>query len=151
MRTLMIVALAGAMLTSASVAGTNDQWSEERMRAKTGRYSPAEESRRAALAKAARQAKAECQEACCRREQSAPVPQWTEEFLRAKFGRTSAPAASIQNEEHHVKRTEPSSTAAWERAKFGRSLGESADGQADRKSTPEVAVCHMCARPACCD
>ena len=147
----MIVAFAGAMLTSVSAAGTNGQWSEERMKAKTGRYSPAEESRRAALAKAADQANPECQEACCRREPTAPVAKRTEEFLRAKFGRTAAPAASVQKEEHHVERTEPSSTAAWERAKFGRSLRESVDGQADRMSTPEVAVCHMCARTSCCD
>jgi hypothetical protein len=151
MKTLMIVAFAGAMLTSVSAAGTNDQWSEERMKAKTGRYSPAEESRRAALAKAAGQANAECHEACCRREQSAPAAKRTEEFLRAKYGRTAAPAASAQNEEHQVKRTEPASTTAWERAKFGRSLRESADGQTHIKGAHEVAICHMCARPACCD
>lgn len=148
MKTLMIVAFAGAMVTSVSAAGTNDQWSEERMK---GRYSPAEESRRASLAKEAAQANAECQEACCRREPTAPVAKRTQEFLRAKYGRTAAPAASVQKEEHHAERTEPSSTAAWERAKFGRSLRESADGHADRKSTPEVAVCHMCARTSCCD
>ena len=151
MKTLMIVAFAGAMLTSVSAAGTNGQWSEERMKAKTGRYSPAEDSRRAQLARAAKQTATECQEGCCRRDPSAPVAKRTEEFLRAKFGRTAAPAASIQNEEHRVGRTEPSSTAAWEQAKFGRSLRGTADGQADRRSTTEFAGCHMCARTSCCD
>jgi hypothetical protein len=151
MKTLMIVAFAGALLTSLSAAGTNNQWSEERIKAKTGRYSPAEESRRAELARQAKETATECQDGCCRRNPSAPVAKRTEEFLRAKFGRTAAPAASIQNEEHRVERTEPSSTAAWERAKFGRSLRETADGQADGKSTMEVAVCHMCAPTSCCD
>lgn len=56
MKALMMIAFAGAMLASVSVAGTNDQCAEERLKAKTGRYSPAEESRRAKLASGAKHA-----------------------------------------------------------------------------------------------
>jgi hypothetical protein len=42
---MMILLFAGAMSGSATLATTNDQWAEERINAKTGRYSPAEEAR----------------------------------------------------------------------------------------------------------
>ena len=150
MKTLMIIAFAGAMLTSVSVAGMNDQWSEERSKAKTGRYSPAEEPRRMELARGAGQTATDCYEACCRREQSTSASTRAEEFLRAKLDRSDATAAS-QREEHHAERGEPSSGAVWQRAKFGRVLSKTADEHTARQSTAGVAVCHLCARSSCCD
>ena len=149
MKALMMIAFAGAMLTSVSVAGTNDQWAEERLKAKTGRYSPAEESRRAKPASGAKHAADVCQNACCRHEQST-VPKRTEEFMAAKFGRKAATVAS-HHKEQHAARGEPSDAANRERAKFGCVLSKTADEQANRQSTPEVAVCHMCSRNSCCD
>ena len=40
MNKLMTVIFAGAMLASVSAASASDQWAEEILKAKTGRYSP---------------------------------------------------------------------------------------------------------------
>jgi hypothetical protein len=43
MKKLMTVLFAGAMLASVFSANANDQWTEERLKAKRGHYSPAQE------------------------------------------------------------------------------------------------------------
>ena len=101
MKKLMTVLFAGAMLASVSAASASDQWAEERLKAKTGRYSPAEETRRAQFARTVKHTPEGCQAACCREHSpstnqsfgTAAVP--TSEFLKAKLGRGASVVSTI--------------------------------------------------------
>ena len=68
MKAIMSAVLAGSMLLAVA-ANANDYWAEERYRAKMGRYTPAEEARRASVKqKADSSAAQECAtQVCCRR------------------------------------------------------------------------------------
>jgi hypothetical protein len=157
MKKLMTVVFAGAMLASISAASASDQWVEERLKAKTGRYSPAEESRRAQLARTAKHAPEDCQAACCRTHSSAK-PQSsaatagpTSEYLEAKSGRGLSAPVSHDRKQHASANETSKPSNAWARAKFGRDLN--ADGQIGQApaSTETLAACQMCGRSACCD
>jgi hypothetical protein len=156
MKKLMTVLFAGAMLASVSSANANDQWAEERLKAKTGRYSPAEESRRAQLARTAKPAPEECQAACCREHSSSThgnsttAATATGEFLKSKLGRESTRVAAHDHKHQASANVQPSSSDAWARAKFGRDLSARSHGQ-EVPDNSEVAACIMCSRRSCCD
>lgn len=99
MKTLMTTLLAGAMTVSVMNAGVNDQSAEERYRAKYGRYTPAEEARRANAEQVKRQAtQRRCgDEGCCRHTPAAYAERVSpgarpyadaSERMKAKFGRS---------------------------------------------------------------
>jgi len=68
MNTLITLVMAGALVATSVVAGVNDQLTEERYRAKYGRYTPAEESRRKAAEVTRAHTATACErEACCQR------------------------------------------------------------------------------------
>ena len=158
MKSVISVLIAGAMLASVSMAAANDQWAEERLKAKTGRYSPAEEARRADVSRAAKHNDEECaQHACCRRQHesakdrnAAVRPTWTEELLRAKFGRDTTATASGDHSPQHADPT-PLWADAWQRAKWGHSLSGGADTQPVLRAASEKVTASQCARPSCCD
>ena len=157
MKKLMTVLFAGAMLASVSAASAGDQWAEERLKAKTGRYSPAEETRRALLAGTVKHAPEECQAACCREHSASPnqssatAARPTSEFLKAKLGRGASAPASHDQTQHAAANTKPSPSNAWARAKFGRDLNLDAHVEQAPPSTETLAACHMCGRTACSD
>ena len=156
MKKLMAVLFAGAILASVSAASASDQWAEERLKAKTGRYSPAEEARRAQLARTVKHAPEECQAACCREHspstnQSFATAVPTSEFLKAKLGRGASAPASHDQTQHASASAEPNSSNAWARAKFGRDLGRSGRLGHAPAITETLAACHMCGRTACSD
>ena len=114
MKTMMILLFAGAMSGSAMLATTNDQWAEERMKAKTGRYSPAEEARREALVRKSDGQDQPCKkQSCCRHQHaSAQTKRSTnsaDTLLGSKLGRgmshtnvethTAAPAVAERSED----------------------------------------------------
>jgi hypothetical protein len=159
MKTVMSVLFAGAMLASVSMATANDRWAEERLKAKTGRYSPGEEARRADVSRAARLNDEECaKHACCRRQHesakdrnAAVGPTWTEEFLGAKFRReTIATAAGDHSPQPADSRTSGSADA-WQRAKWGHSLSAPTDTQPVLRAASEEVTASRCDRPSCCD
>ena len=66
MKLLTTVLMAAALTVSAGLAGVTDQMAEERYRAKYGRYTPAEETRRQASLEARKNTPASCdRDACC--------------------------------------------------------------------------------------
>ena len=159
MKTVMSVLFAGAMLASVSIATANDQWAEERLKAKTGRYSPAEEARRADVSRAAKHNDEKCaQHACCRRQHesakdrnAAVGPTWTEEFLSAKFGRGTIPTTSGDHSPQPADIRTSLSADAWQRAKWGHSLSAGADTPPVLRAASEKVTANRCDRPSCCD
>ena len=157
MKTVMSVLFAGAMLASVSMATANDQWAEERLKAKTGRYSPAEEARRAS--RAAKLNDEECaKHACCRRQHesandrnAAVGPIWTEEFLSAKFGRETIAKAPGDHSPQPADSRTSLSDAARQRAKWGHSLSAPTDTQPILRAASEKVTASRCDRPSCCD
>jgi len=157
MKTMMSVLFAGVVLASVSTATANDQWAEERLKAKTGRYSPAEESRRKALAQSQQQSDEECeQHACCRRDHRSVGERkdvttgsvWATELLKAKLGR-SPEAAHNRSDQRQLAGNQGSAFSdAWRRAKWGRSMS---DAPSTSRTTPEVIAANICGRPSCCD
>lgn len=157
MNRLMTVIFAGAMLASISAASASDQWTEERQKAKMGRYSPAEESRRSQLPRTVKHAPEECQAACCRQHSHSTEPSSaaaagpTSEYLKAKSGRAVSASASHDHKQH-ASATAPSSPSnAWARAKFGRDLSPDGHVRQAPATTGTLAACHMCGRTECCD
>ena len=157
MNRLMMVLFAEAMLASVSSANANDQWAEERLKAKTGRYSPAEESRRAQLARTAKHAPEECQAACCREHSSSTHGNYTTaatvagEFLKSKLGRESTRVTAHDHKHQATANVQPSSSDAWARAKFGRDLSARSHVQKLPDNSEVLAACIMCSRRSCCD
>ena len=151
----LMIFLAGAMLASAS-AGANDQWAEERLKTKTGRYSPAEDLRRAEM-RPAHHTQGQCQAACCREhsfsrhQTSATATEPTGEFLKAKLGREARQAVSHDYRLQASTKVQPSSSHAWARAKFGRDLNARTNVQTAPENTETVAACATCERSSCCD
>jgi hypothetical protein len=109
-----LVLLAGAMFLSTAFA--NDPSFEERFKAKTGRYTPAEEARRERVARVeeARQVEtASCERhSCCAGHKSVTGERETrlpdtvaEAWYRAKFGRTS-PSKELRLNARRLKATD---------------------------------------------
>ena len=65
MKLLTTVLMAAALTVSAGLAGVTDQMAEERYRAKYGRYTPAEETRRQASLEARKNTLSCDRDACC--------------------------------------------------------------------------------------
>ena len=157
MNKLMTVIFAGAMLASVSAASASDQWAEERLKAKTGRYSPREESRRAELARTVKHGPEDCQAACCREhssmthQNSATTTGPTSEYLRAKSGRAVSAPPTRDHKQHASTSAETNSSNSWARAKFGRDVTQGGPTGQAPASTVTLAACHMCGRTACCD
>ena len=157
MNKLLTVIFAGAMLASGSAASASDRWAEERLKAKTGRYSPAEESRRAELARTVNHRPEECQAACCREHSpsthgnSTRAATATAEFLKAKLGRDSTRVAANEYKHQAIADVRPSSSDAWARAKFGRDLSAGSHVQKVPGNSEALAACIMCSRRSCCD
>ena len=157
MNKLMTVIYAGAMLASVSAASASDQWAEEILKAKTGRYSPAEESRRAELARMVKHGPEECQAACCREHSSSThgnstrAATATGEFLKAKLGRGSTRVAANEYKHQAIADVQPSFSDAWARATFGRDLSAGSHVQKVPGNSGALAACSMCSRHSCCD
>jgi hypothetical protein len=62
------VLFVGIMLASATVGMANDRWAEDRLKAKTGRYSATEEARRKVSQSEKKPAAGCMQHPCCSRE-----------------------------------------------------------------------------------
>ena len=94
MKALMTLLAASAMLASAAQDLSNDPTVEERFRAKYGRYTPAEEARRKAIAEAKHDTNI-CDKGCCchdeadRTAAAATENRWANDYVRAKLGRTA--------------------------------------------------------------
>lgn len=127
MRIIMTVAIAATMFATVA-AKANDNWAEERYKAKTGRYTPAEEARRASAARKANPKAQACAEhSCCRRaadshnERTVGSIQ-TRELLRAKLGRDFMVQPLPQQDQQREIETggKPNFSEEWWHAKWGR-------------------------------
>ena len=87
------VFLTGVVFAVAAFAASNDQFAEERYRMKYGRYTPAEEARRKAVAAEKNDAVEYVGQACCRHMPHdtalAMKPSANDAWFRAKFGRNT--------------------------------------------------------------
>lgn len=85
--------LTGVVFAIAASAASNDQLAEERYRMKYGRYTPAEEARREAVAAGRKDTVEYVGQACCRHMPHdtalAVKPSANEAWFRAKFGRNT--------------------------------------------------------------
>jgi len=158
MKTMMILLFAGAMSGSAMLATTNDQWAEERMKAKTGRYSPAEEARRQARARESNGQDQTCKkQSCCRHQHaSAKTKRSTnsaDTLLNSKLGRdTPAVSESSAHEKALAASNASSYSEAWWRSKFGRSmLRRNAETQTAALAVSVGSEDSWCERLTCCD
>jgi hypothetical protein len=95
MKRLLAVLFAGAMLSSAAFAADSDPFREERYKAKFGRYTPAEEARRAALVPKKLVGAEKCtSQDCCSghaittKTAVSDSAAFTEAWAQAKFGRS---------------------------------------------------------------
>ena len=133
MKTYLTVFFAGAMLASTAFAVDDDPFREERLKAKTGRYSQAEEARRQMLTVKAKARTEECADKkCCRSKHGRPEQQ------------AKAIAASIETESFFDK---------WSRAKWGRNIRRDGRPEAQlAQARPAAAsLCADCDHPKCCD
>ncbi len=130
MKTMMTLLFVGAMSTSALLATTNGQWAEERMKAKMGRYSPAEEARREAIARKSSAHDEACNmQSCCRQQHASAQANQTSAsskaagtLLASKWGRTTPATESPTGEQTLAASNAASSSDAWWRSKWGRSM-----------------------------
>ena len=141
MKTAMVV-FAGAMFTSMAMAAVSDQFSEERYRAKYGRYTPAQESRLKDMqAASAVTATEPAGPACCRswhRQDrlvvSTSISSGTR--FRAKYGRSLAIDERDRRSVEVPPKTEasnPVTTTSNEEARFVAKYGRS-------RSLPDLAT-----------
>jgi cytochrome c5 len=170
--------LAGVMVASAVVANASDPTAEERYRIKYGRYTPAEEARRAGRTQPRQHMAGDC----CRSAHGAPVamaatkndPSSEEARFAAKYGRVP-PQAEVRERRaepelaaHHQKcieigqcsRTPPYAMAAVTpapsdaglrlKAKYGASESASS-GAGAAKDEPQLAVFAGSCQHACCE
>jgi hypothetical protein len=133
MKTYLTVLFAGAVFASTAFATDGDPLREERFKAKTGRYSSTEETRRLALAPNSGVRKEECtNHECCRHERTA---------------------------QNHVKATVATGETqsffdAWSRAKWGRNIRGTNDGsEVQLVLAVPAGDSHAvaCDHPKCCD
>jgi hypothetical protein len=126
MKTYLTVFCAGVVLASMAFGAQGDPFQEERFKAKTGRYTQAEEARRltAAAKSDVRTEKCMDQE-CCRHQDGASQKQ------------TDAQAFFD----------------AWSRAKYGRNIREAQDRSEVRLASMPAGSSSgaMCGHPKCCD
>jgi hypothetical protein len=118
MRTMMILLFAGAMSGSTMLAATNDQWAEERMKAKTGRYSPAEEARREARARESDGQDQTCKkQSCCRHQHASAKTKRSsnsaDTLLASKLGRGTT---AVTESNAHEKAIAASNTSSYSEA-----------------------------------
>ena len=161
MKTMMILLFAGAMSSSAMLASTNDQWAEERMKAKTGRYSPAEEARREARARESEDQDHTCKkQSCCRHQHASAQANQTSAsskgagtLLASKLGRgTPAVSESSAHEKALAASNASSYSEAWWRSKFGRSMPRrNVETQTAALAVSERSEDTCCERVICCD
>lgn len=158
MKTMMILLFAGAMSGSAMLATTNDQWAEERIKAKTGRYSPAEEARREARARESNGQDQTCRkQSCCRHQhasaQTKRSTNGSDTLLGSKLGRgTTAVSESSAHEKALTASNASSYSDAWWRSKFGRSMPRrNAGTQTATLALSERSEDTCCERVTCCD
>lgn len=147
MKTMMTLLFVGAMSTSALLATTNGQWAEERMKAKMGRYSPAEEARREAITRMSSAHDEACNmQSCCRHQHASAQANQTGAsskaagtLLASKWGRTT-PATESPAGEQTLAASNASSSNAWWRSKWGRSMPRTNMG-AEPTALVERATC----------
>lgn len=158
MKTMMILLFAGAMSSSAMLASTNDQWAEERMKAKTGRYSPAEEARREARARESEDQDHTCKkQSCCRHQHASAKNKRSsnsaDTLLASKLGRgTPAVSESSAHEKALAASNASSYSEAWWRSKFGRSMPRrNVETQTAALAVSERSEDTCCERVICCD
>lgn len=158
MKTMMILLFAGAMSSSAMLASTNDQWAEERMKAKTGRYSPAEEARREARARESEDQDQTCKkQSCCRHQHASAKNKRSsnsaDTLLASKLGRgTPAVSESSAHEKALAASNASSYSEAWWRSKFGRSMPRrNVETQTAALAVSERSEDTCCERVICCD
>lgn len=158
MKTMMILLFAGAMSASAMLATTSDQWAEERMKAKTGRYSPAEEARREARARESDDQDQTCKkQSCCRHQHASAKTKrcsnCADTPLASKLGRgTTAVSESSAHEKTLTASDASSYSDAWWRSKFGRSMPRRHAGtQTAALAVSERSEDTCCERVTCCD
>jgi hypothetical protein len=163
MKTFLNVMLAAAMLVSVSLSADGDPLREERFKAKTGRYTPAEEARRQALT-------ARCSDhECCRHkhvaaQQATAATNWKNLWFQSKWGR------SIRMDELRQLKAQTGSTTSlpqtrasetqtffdsWSRAKWGHNLRQVNDQPQMRvaqiaPAQPAPSACATCDHPKCC-
>lgn len=159
MKTLLTILAAGSMLAAQAQTFTDSQPSEERFRAKYGRYTPAEETRR----KMVEQAKSQehvCADHCCHRtgaphsEPSSAVPKhgWMTDLSAAKFGRATAPELRRAEVATSVPRmsARPDETQQRLHAKLGIH-SRTANREADNKEVLTAMCQRTCEMPCCSD
>ncbi len=158
MKTMMILLFAGAMSGSAMLATTNDQWAEERIKAKTGRYSPAEEARREARARKPDGQDQTCRkQSCCRHQhasaQTKRSSNGADTLLASKLGRGTTAVSEPSAHEKAVAASNASSySEAWWRSKFGRSMPRrNAETQTAALAVSERSEDSCCGQVTCCD
>ena len=160
MKTMMILLFAGAMSASASLATTNDQWAEERLKAKTGRYSPVEEARRQTLARKSDGHGETCKKQnCCRHQHASAKDKLTgtpstsaDRQVTAKLCRSMAAVAESKAHEQTLAANHSSALSdAWWRSKWGRSMPHrDAETQTVALVASERSE-NVCERATCCD
>ncbi len=89
MRSFLNFLVAASLLASAAFASESDPFREERVKAKTGRYTAAEEVRWQASDRAAAAGSTCDTHACCRRLSRRTQPSgWADRWFEAKWGRS---------------------------------------------------------------
>ena len=149
MKTMMTLLFVGATSTSALLATTNGQWAEERMKAKMGRYSPAEEARREAIArKSSAQDEACNMQSCCRHQHAPAQANQTSAFaktagtlLASKWGRRAAVAESPAGEQTLAASNASAASDAWWRSKWGRTMPRTNSGAEPVALVERVTCC----------
>lgn len=137
MRIIMTVVIAATMFATVA-AKANDNWAEERYKAKTGRHTPAEEARRTSAArKADPKAQACAEHSCCRRAADSHNERTVgsiqaRELLRAKLGRDfMVQPLPHQDQQREIETgAKPNFSEEWWRAKWGRTRSTAQDEEA---------------------
>ena len=157
MKTMMSLLFAGAMSGSAMLATTNDQWAEERMKAKTGRYSPAEEVRREARARESDGQDQTCKkQSCCRHQHASAKNKRSsnsaDTLLASKLGRGTTAVTELSAHGKTFAASNASSySEAWWRSKLGRSMPHTnAETQTASLAVSERSEASCCERATCC-
>jgi hypothetical protein len=158
MKLMMILLFAGAMSASAMLTTTSGQWAEERMKAKTGRYSPAEEARREALAGNPDGHHQTCKEHnCCRHQHASAKPRRSSKsadiLLASKFGRGTTAGTELRaHGKTFAAGNATSYSNAWWRSKLGRSMPHAnAKTQTARLVVSGRSEASGCDPVTCCD
>jgi hypothetical protein len=123
MKTYLTVFCAGVLLASMAFGAQGDPFREERFKAKTGRYTQAEEARRLTVSGKSNATAEKCSDQVCCRHQDGASPKQSE-------------AQSFFD--------------AWSRAKYGRNIREAQD-RTEVQLAQSMPAGAMCGHPKCCD